>query len=88
MTFEERAKEYCHREKVENVDCLHAYIFGAVEQQAIDAEIYTEEMRKLNEEWKENLEIQRKMLIDNAVKWVDENVGTLTAIALRKAMGE
>lgn len=53
----------------------------------IEAE-YTEEMRKLNEEWKENLVIQRKMLIDKAAKWVDENVGTLTAIALRKAMEE
>lgn len=31
---------------------------------------------------------QKAIDIDNAVKWVDENVGTLTAIALRKAMGE
>lgn len=31
---------------------------------------YTEEMRKLNEEWKENLALQRKMLIDKACrKW-------------------
>ena len=32
-------------------------------------------------------EVTQKV-IDKAVKWVDENVGTLTAIALRKAMEE
>jgi len=30
---------------------------------------YTEQMRQLNEEWKENLAIQRKMLIDKACEW-------------------
>ena len=34
---------------------------------------YTEEMRKLNEEWEENLEIQRKMLIERAIDWLNQN---------------
>ena len=58
------------------------------EQKAIDEKEYTEEMHRLNEEWKANLVIQREMLINKGVAWVDHNVGTLTAIALRKAMEE
>lgn len=42
----------------------------ATEQKAIDDAEHTEEMRKLNDEWKENLEIQRKMLIEKACKWL------------------
>ena len=36
-------------------------------KESLEAE-YTEEMRKLNKEWKENLKTQRKMLIDKAWK--------------------
>lgn len=46
--------------------CRRAYIAACTEQKAIDDAEHTEEMRKLNEEWKENLEIQRKMLIEKA----------------------
>lgn len=30
-------------------------------------------MQKLNEEWKNNLDIQRKMLIDKACEWLQAN---------------
>jgi len=33
---------------------------------------YTEQMRQLNEEWKENMRIQRTMLIDKVWKWFED----------------
>lgn len=50
--------------------CYKDYHDGATEQRVIDEQIYTEEMRKLNEEWLENLKIQREMLIDKACEWL------------------
>lgn len=57
--------EYDANEKKRNF-----YIEIATEQRQIDEAECTEEMRKLNEEWKENLDIQRKMLIDKACVWM------------------
>lgn len=34
------------------------------------------------------LQEERKMAVNEACKWVDENVGTLSAIAFRKSMEE
>lgn len=51
--------------------CFKDYYDGATEQRAIDEQIYTEEMRKLNEEWRENLKIQREMLIDKACECLE-----------------
>lgn len=42
-----------------------AYSMGASDQMKIDAEA----MRKLNEEWERNLEIQRATLVDKAYDW-------------------
>lgn len=63
------------------------YINGAEEQERID----TIEMAKLNEEWKQNLAIQRAMLIDKALAvLVDSGVfghmDSYGAKAFRKAM--
>lgn len=80
-TIEERAKDYADNFVVGDaaiiVDLLHkvaeeSYVKGATEQKVIDDELQTEEMRKLNEEWKENFRIQRKMLIDKAREWFGE----------------
>lgn len=60
-TLEERAKhnlsyekDFLGRDLSDNMVC-RAYVKGATEQRTIDEESYTEEMRKLNEEWEENL---------------------------------
>lgn len=78
MTIEERygCTLECPRYQDKDCDiCSRKFkIQGATEQKAIDEKEYTEEMRKLNEEWKENLEIQRKMLIDKAYEWFSEHM--------------
>lgn len=65
------------------------YFQGAEDQQKIDAD----EMARLNEEWKQNLAVQRAMLIDKAVSvLVDSGVfghrDSYGAKAFRKAMEE
>lgn len=87
-TIEERSWDAAVRRMQGDSVYALGYKDGATEQKAIDDKEYTEEMHRLNEEWEENLVIQRKMLINKAVAWVDHNVGTLTAIALRKVMEE
>lgn len=87
-TIEERSWDAAVRRMQGDSVYALGYKDGATEQKAIDDKEYTEEMQQLNEEWKANLVIQREMLINKAVAWVDHNVGTLTAIALRKAMEE
>lgn len=73
------------------------YIHGATEQKAIDekriAELEAEfdALVGLNEELCKTIDEYKKQkaeMIDKAVAWADHNVGTLTAIALRKAMEE
>lgn len=49
----------------------------ATEQRAIDEESYTEEMRKLNEEWEENLKLQRELFIKETCEWLKANVNTI-----------
>lgn len=44
------------------------YLYGIRDQMEID----TEEMRLLNEEWEQNLAMQRAMLIDKACAWLEE----------------
>lgn len=63
------------------------FVQGAEDQMKIDAN----EMAKLNEEWKQNLAIQRAMLIDKAVAvLVDSGIfghkDSCGAKAFRKAM--
>lgn len=65
------------------------YIRGAEDQMRIDAE----EMARLNEKWKQNLAIQRAMLIDKAVEvLVDSGLfgrkDSYGAKSFRKAMEE
>lgn len=99
-TIEERAelnlqyeKDFCGYNVSDNM-VKRAYLKGATEQKAIDEKEYTEEMRKLNEEWKENLEIQRKMLIDKACEYFADwmrrhnDYAQFAVDGLRKAMEE
>lgn len=100
-TLAERAKEY-EPGPIDEDEILPArvvgyivekarigYINGAEEQERID----TIEMAKLDEEWKQNLAVQRAMLIDKAVGvLVDSGVfgckDSYGAKAFRKAMEE
>lgn len=81
-TIKERAiKKYCthcgarleYNCPADGMPCpnVRNYIEIAKEQKAIDDDHFREVTQKV---------------INKAVKWVDENVGTLTAIALRKVM--
>ena len=99
-TLAERAKEYemdpIDEDEILPVRVGHivnrvrlGYIDSAAEQERID----TIEMAKLNEEWKQNLAVQRAMLIDKAVGvLVDSGVfgckDSYGAKAFRKAMEE
>lgn len=47
---------------------------AALEGLAFDLTEHTEEMRKLKDEWQENLEIQRHVLIDKASRWLQKNL--------------
>lgn len=96
-TIGERFDEMAEAAGVSKTD--KSYYFGrsccfqiTTEQKAIDDAEHTEEMRKLNEEWKENLEIQRKMLIEKACEWLKKNtfLGShpYELDEFRKAMGE
>lgn len=71
--IEERAVIHANKFDKEIGAHHYSYCIGATEQKAIDDAEHTEEMRKLNEEWKENLEIQRKMLIERAYEWFQYN---------------
>nr|DAM90113.1 MAG TPA: hypothetical protein [Bacteriophage sp.] len=99
-TLAERAKEY-EPDPIDEAEILPVrvgfmvdkvrlgYINGAKEQEIID----TNEMAKLNEEWKLNLEVQRAMLIDKAVAvLVDSGIfghnNSYGAKAFRKSMKE
>lgn len=86
MTIEERAEEYAKRKS----GCQpwqyassayrsykQIYIDVATEQKSIDEEDYTEEMRKLNEGWKENLAIQRYLFTEKACKWLTKELKKL-----------
>lgn len=78
-TIDERAKKY----GIESANLLCSDF--SEEQRERQAEIYarvysdiaTEEIRKLNEEWEENLAIQRYMLIDKACKWLKKELKKL-----------
>lgn len=69
MTIEERANSSSPFEPHEWQEGYGLYesgfIQGAEDQMKIDAA----EMAKLNDEWEQNLAIQRAMLIDKAVEW-------------------
>lgn len=96
-TMEERAKAYYEGDlellqtrgwldRSDIADIVEkAYIQGATEQKAIDDDavhaIVEEQVLKA-------IEKQKAIDIGKACKWVDDNVGTLSAIALRKAMEE
>jgi len=54
-------------------ESYNTYIEIAAEQRAVDEADYTEQMRQLNEEWKENLALQRQMLNEKACKLVCDN---------------
>lgn len=85
MTLEERAKrnavkaiEYACGKRVGEPEYItNLFIQMATEQRSIDEEAYTEEMRKLNEEWEENLKLQRELFITKTCEWLKANVNTI-----------
>ena len=95
-TIEERAKDFAGYNNPSSQDIVTTAIMigkyegfqaGAEDQMKID----TKGMAKLNEEWKQNLAIQKAMLIDKAVAvLVDSGVfghnDSCGAKAFRKAM--
>lgn len=92
-TIEERANEYIgHPFEVDEGTSITtarvSYIRGADEQRAIDdAELA--EVRKQRDAYYDELlklRVERLEWINKAVAWVDHNVGTLTAMTLRKVM--
>lgn len=93
MTIEERANSSSPFEPHEWQEGYGLYesgfVQGAEDQMKIDAN----EMAKLNEEWKQNLAIQRAMLIDKAVAFLVDrgffvNKDSYGATAFRKEMEE
>lgn len=94
-SISERASDYAEKcfpsDDIHNFGkhdvAFHSYSAGAGDQMKIDAN----EMAKLNEEWKQNLAIQRAMLIDKAVAFLVHNrffehKASRCAKAFRKAM--
>lgn len=85
MTIAERAKrnavkaiEYaCGRRVGEPEYITNLFIQMATEQKSIDEESYTEEMRKLNEEWEENLKLQRELFITRTCEWLKGNINSI-----------
>lgn len=73
-------------------DALHGqiakenFIYGVKQAELESEAFYTAEMLRKEKEEADHLREVKQMVVDKACKWVDDNVGTLTAIAFRKAM--
>lgn len=73
-------------------DALHGqiakenFIYGVKQAELESEAFYTAEMLRKEKEEADHLREVKQMVVGKACKWVDDNVGTLTAIAFRKAM--
>ena len=93
MTIEEKAKLFSPYKPHEWQEGYGLFESGFVQGAEDQIKINENEMAKLNEEWKQNLAIQRAMLIDKAVavlvdSGVFGNMDSYGAKAFRKAMEE
>lgn len=93
MTIEEKAKLFSPYKPHEWQEGYGLFESGFVQGAEDQIKINENEMAKLNEEWKQNLAIQRAMLIDKAVAvLVDSGVfgdmDSCGAKAFREAMKE
>lgn len=93
MTIEEKAKLFSPYKPHEWQEGYGLFESGFVQGAEDQIKINENEMAKLNEEWKQNLAIQRAMLIDKAVAVLVEsgvfgNMDSYGAKAFRKAMEE
>lgn len=87
-TIEERSWDAAVRRMQGDSVYALGYKDGATEQRAIDDAELAEVRKQRDAYYDELLKLRAERLewISKAVAWVDHNVGTLTAIALRKAM--
>lgn len=93
MTIEEKAKLFSPYKPHEWQEGYGLFESGFVQGAEDQIKINENEMAKLNEEWKQNLAIQRAMLIDKAVavlvdSGVFGNMDSYGAKAFREAMKE
>lgn len=93
MSIEEKANSSSPFELHEWQEGYGLFESGFVQGAEDQIKINENEMAKLNEEWKQNLAIQRAMLIDKAVavlvdSGVFGNMDSYGAKAFRKAMKE
>lgn len=83
MTIEERARELWGKLPIIQEDYI-SVIQAALEEQKAE---YDSQLPLIKETYyNAGYETAKNKMIDKAVAWVDHNVGTMSAMALRKAM--